>query len=142
VRVHYDGWSSQWDETVSTRQIRLVPPTPPESDYRAGEMVLVTVQGRIALAQVQQQLSQSVWRVHYDGFGPEAVEEVGVDRLRRQFAGISPHGVGEAVTVEVGGAGLPGKVIAILAADRWLVRVDGRGPDGDQEVGPSRIFAR
>jgi hypothetical protein len=137
--VHYEGWGPQWDETVSRGQVKLVPATPPESDYRAGEMVLVSVQGRIALAQVQQQLSHSVWRVHYDGFGPEAVEEVGVARLRRQFAGTSSYGVGEPVMVD---GAMPGHVIAILAADRWLVRMDGRGPDGDQEVGASRLSPR
>ena len=41
--------------------------------------------------------------------------------------------------VDVNGQALPGKVIAVSAADRWVVRFDSFGPQYDQEVSADRI---
>jgi hypothetical protein len=101
--------------------------------------VLVTYQNRLLLADIVTQVSADSWRVHYDGFGPEAGETVGPDRLRRPFSGQSAHAIGDALHVEVNGQALPAKVIAISAADHWVVRFDNYGPQYDQEVGADRI---
>lgn len=150
--IHYEGAGDQWNEPVGLDRIRATPggaaaaATPPANpglprDYRAGEKVLVTSQNRVLLADVLQQVAAEQWRVHYDGYGPEVAENVGPDRMRRQFVGMSPHAVGDAVQVDVSGQPLPAKVLALIAADRWLVRFDNFGAQYDQEVGPDRIRA-
>ena len=55
-------------------------------------------------------VSAETWRVHYDGFGPEAAENVGVDCIRRPFTGPSGHSAGEAVVVDVNGRSSPEKI--------------------------------
>ncbi len=145
--VHYTGFEDKWNEPVGAEQIRALPPgmMPPAAspgvprDYKAGEKVLVTAQSRTLLAEIVQQVGQDSWRVHYDGYGPEIAENVGPDRIRRPFVGMSPHNTGDAVLVDVSGQPLPGKVLALVAADKWLVRFDNFGAQYDQEVGPDRI---
>jgi Agenet domain len=138
--VGYDGYGTEWNEAVAQERIRTPGAPPPAArDYRAGEKVLVTSQGRTVLGDVVQWLALDQWRVHYDGYGPEASETVGPDRIRRPFQGASVHNAGDAVTVDVNGQAMPGKVIALAAADRWLVRYDGYGPQYDQEVGADRV---
>jgi hypothetical protein len=148
--IHYDGTSDQWNEVVGLDRIKTVsggaPGAPgvqagPPKDYRPGEKVLVTYQNRLLLADVVLQVSAETWRVHYDGFGPEAAENVAFERMRRPFSGPSGHAVGEALVVEANGQAMPAKVIAVSAADHWIVRFDGFGPEYDQEVGVERIRA-
>lgn len=140
VRVHYDGYGQEWDETLPLDRVRFQSEPPSFRDYRAGEVVLVSFQGRLALATIVDQISANVWRVHYDGYGSQAIEEVPGDRLRRPYPGTSSHGVGEAVAVHSGGSVRPAKVVAIVAQDRWLVRYDGYGPGYDEEVGAARLY--
>jgi hypothetical protein len=146
--VHYEGYGPEWDEQVGPERVRAVqqPGTtaggdgPMARDYRTGEKVLVRVQNRLLLADVVQQVSASVWRVHYDGYGPEVAENVGPERMRRPHSGVSARGLGQAIGVDVGGGRvMPGKVIAIVAVDRWVVRFDGFGPEYDQEVGADKV---
>lgn len=134
--VHYDNTGNEWNEAVGPDRIK---PMQAARDYRPGEKVLITYQNRLLLADVVMQVGPDAWRVHYDGFGPEAAENVGADRLRRPFAGTSAHAIGEGVLVEVNGQPLPAKVIALSSADHWLVRFDNFGPQYDQEVGADRI---
>lgn len=151
-KIHYDNYASEYDEVVGPDRIKTPSPgalgalgsllgTGPTNDFKPGEKVLVTYQGRLLLAEVIMQTGADQWRVHYDGWGPEAAETAGVDRIKRPFAGPSGHAAGEALLVDVGGQPLPAKVIAVSAADRWLVRFDGYGPQYDQEVGVDRIRA-
>jgi hypothetical protein len=148
--IHYDNTGNEWNEVVGLDRIKTATggapggpgaPPPPPRDYRPGEKVLVTYQNRLLLADVVQQVSADTWRVHYDGFGPEAAENAGFERMRRPFAGASGHAVGEALVVEANGQALPAKVLAVSAADHWIVRFDGFGPEYDQEVGVDRIRA-
>jgi hypothetical protein len=143
--VHYDNSSDQYNEAVGPDRIRSMGSAGAAGaaarDYRVGEKVLVTSQNRQLLADVVQQVGQDQWRVHYDGYGPEVAENVGPDRMRRPFAGASPHAVGASVVVDVNGQSVPAKVLALIAADRWLVRFDNFGPQYDQEVGPDRLRA-
>jgi hypothetical protein len=137
--VHYDNTGNEWNEPVGADRIKALPGAGPARDYKPGERVLVTYQGHLMVADIVMQSAADGWRVHYDGFGPEAGETVGADRLRRPFAGPSAHAVGEALMVEVNGQPLPAKVLALSAADRWVVRFDGFGPQYDQEIGEGRI---
>ena len=129
--IHYDNTGDEWNEPVGPERIQ-VPGTPNLArDYRPGEKILVEGQGRVALADVVQQVGPDAWRVHYDGFGAETGENVGPDRMRRAFAGASPHVLGEGLLVDVNGTVLPAKVIAVVDQDHWLVRFDNFGPQYD-----------
>ncbi len=139
--VAYDGFGPQWNEAVGTDRIKAAAAAAPAVDYRPGEKVLVTAQGRLALGDVMQQVAATAWRVHYDGYGPEAVENVTADRLQRPFAGASAHVVGEPVLIDANGQTLPAKVLAVSAQDRWIVRFDGYTPQYDQEVRLDRIHS-
>lgn len=142
--VSYDGAGPQYNEAVGLDRIHTLgaggAPVVPR-DYHVGEKVLVMSQNRVLLGDVVQQVSNVAWRVHYDGYPPEAMEYVGADRLRRPFAGLSSHAVGEAVLVDVNGQTLPARILALSAADRWIVRYDGYGAQYDQEIGESRLRA-
>jgi hypothetical protein len=135
--IHYDNTADTWNEVVGPDRIKGAGAA--ARDYKPGDKVLVTYQGRTLLADVVMQVGADSWRVHYDGWGPEAAENVGPDRIRRPFTATSAHAVGEALTVDVNGQPMPGKVIAATAPDKWLVRFDGYDARYDQEVGADRI---
>ncbi len=141
--VHYDNTGTEWNEAVGPDRVKPLSAGAggPARDYHAGEKVLVTYQQRLLFADVVTQVSAESWRVHYDGFGAEAGETVGPDRLRRPFTGASGHAPGESVMVDVKGQLVAGKVLAASAADHWLVRFEAFGPQYDQEVGIDRIRA-
>ncbi len=138
--VGYDGFGPQWNEPVGMDRIKTGSAVA-AVDYHVGDKVVATSQGHLMLGDILQQVSAGTWRVHYDGYGPEAVENVTEDRLARPFLGVSAHAVGEAVMVEANGQTLPAKVIAATAQSRWLVRFDGYNPQYDQEVRAERIHA-
>jgi hypothetical protein len=142
--IHYDNYGNEFNEVVGPDRLKTAgggPGAGPAHDYKPGDKVLVTYQGRLLVADVAVQVTPESWKVHYDGWGPEASETVGPDRVRRPFTGTSAHAVGEALIVDVNGQALPGKVIAASAADRWIVRFDGYGAQYDQEVGVDRLRA-
>lgn len=136
--VAYDGYGPQWNEPVGMDRIKAGAAVAP-AGFLPGDKVLVTSQGRIVLGDVVAQVGAGTWRVHYDGYGPEAAESVTEDRIQRPFLGLSAHAVGEAVLVDANGQTLPAKVIAASAQNRWIVRFDGFNPQYDQEVKPERI---
>ena len=140
--VHYDNTADVWNETVGMDRLKpLGAGADPSREYHPGEKVLVSYQNRLLLGEVVSSVSAEVWRVHYDGFGPEAAENVPVARIRRPFTGPSGHAVGESVTVDVNRQAVAAKVLAVSAADRWVVRFEKYGPEYDQEVGVDRIRA-
>ncbi len=141
LMVRYEGYGPEWNEAVPPARVRAAPAAAGAADYRVGEKVLVVVQGKQLLADVVAQSGPAEWRVHYDGYGPEVAENVKPDRLRRPFVGATAHPLGEPVSVDVGGRHLPARVLAATAADRWLVRFDGFGPEYDQEVNADRFRA-
>jgi hypothetical protein len=138
--VAYDGFGPQWNEAVGMDRIKAGAATA-AVDYHPGDKVVVASQGHLMLGDVLQQVAAGTWRVHYDGYGPEAAENVASDRIHRPFLGVSAHPVGESVMVEANGQTLPAKVIAVTAQSRWLVRFDGYNPQYDQEVTLERIHA-
>ena len=140
--VHYDNYGNEFNEVVGPDRLKTGAAgamAGPARDYKPGEKVLVTYQGRLLLADVAVQVGADAWKIHYDGWGPEASETVGPDRVRRPFTGPSGHAVGEALAVDVNGQALPCKVIAASATDRWIVRFDAYSAQYDQEVGVDRI---
>jgi hypothetical protein len=137
--VAYDGFGPQWNEAVGMDRIKAGDAAAPAASYSAGDKVLVTAQGRLVLGEVVQQVAATAWRVHYDGYGPEAVENLTADRLKRPFLGASAHPTGEAVMVEANGQVLPAKILAASAQNRWIVRFDGFNPQYDQEIGAEKI---
>jgi Agenet domain len=143
--VHYDNTGNEWNEAVGPDRIKPLAAGAsaggPARDYHAGEKVLVSYQNRLLFADVVTQVSADSWRVHYDGYGTEAGETVGPERLRRPFVGTTGHAVGESVTVDVNGQSVAGKVLAASSADHWVVRFEAFGPQYDQEVGIDRIKA-
>jgi hypothetical protein len=141
VLVHYEGMPAEWDEDVAFERVRSRPGASPAApEYKVGELVLVSTQNRLFLAEVAQQIDAGTFKLHYQGFGPETVENVPVARIQKPFGGATAHQVGAAVLVDVGQPQpAPAKVLAAVAADKWLVRFDGAGPQYDQVIGTERI---
>jgi Agenet domain len=138
--VHYDNTGNEWNEAVGPDRIKPLG-SAAGPDYHPGDKVLVTYQNRLLLGDVVLQVSADAWRVHYDGYGPEAAENVAPERMRRPFAGPSGHAVGESIMVDVKGQSVAGKVLAASSPDHWVVRFEAFGPQYDQEVGVDRIKA-
>lgn len=140
VLVHYEGAPAEYDEDVPFERVRSRPGAEPASaEYKSGEEVLVSSQNRLYVAEVRQQLEGGNYRVRYSGYGPEAVENVPADRIQRLFTGTTVFPVGTPVQITAGAQAYPGKVIAAVRADQWIVRLDNAGPEYDQIVGPDRI---
>jgi hypothetical protein len=111
LRVHYDGFSEDWDEVVPATRVlaRLssapgpAPPGPapshkarsktspssstaqlPASVYRVGDRVRVEWHGSIYPATIVTVLGDDRYRVHYESFGNEWDEDVGLGRIQRK----------------------------------------------------------
>ena len=104
-RVHYIGYSEEWDETIPGTRLRGMlegpPPTnivpqrggpgsnPPKSDasrpsfFREGDRVRVEWHRSVYGATIIEVLESERYRVHYDGYGSEWDEVVGLERIRR-----------------------------------------------------------
>jgi hypothetical protein len=143
VLVHYEGAPAEYDEDVPFDRVRSRPEAAAAaapSEYKSGETVLVSAQNRMYLAEVRQQIDANTYRVRFSGYGPETVDNVTADRLQRPFTGVTAFPVGTPVQVIAGGPQTyPGKVIAAVRQDQWIVRLDNAGPEYDQIVGPDRI---
>ena len=93
-RVHYDGWSSSWDETVTSDRIRgtvgsaAPPPTntvataPPTGGYKTGDGVMVLWGGKVWPARIIGTPGGDRYRVHYDGWSSSWDETVHVSRIK------------------------------------------------------------
>jgi hypothetical protein len=106
-RVHYDGFSEDWDETVPATRIRgrlstspggVAPaakarvhasasasaaPSPP-SVYRLGDRVRVEWHGSMYPATIIAVLGDDRYRVHYEGYGEEWDEDILMSRIQRK----------------------------------------------------------
>lgn len=104
-RVHYIGYSEEWDENVPGTRIRgrVTGPIPtnivpqrggpfassttstsaPPSFYRVGDRVRVEWHRSVYNATIVSVLGSERYRVHYDGYGSEWDEDIGLDRIRR-----------------------------------------------------------
>ena len=140
VLIHYEGLPADWDEDVIFDRVRSRPvAAPPAPEYKAGDAVLVNVQNRLVLAEVVAPDGQG-FRIHYNGFGPEAVQTLPAAQLAKPFNGPTAHPAGTPVIVELGGPQpFPAKVLAAVTADKWLIRIDNAGPQYDQVIDATRI---
>jgi len=108
-RVHYDGFSEDWDETVPATRIRgrlsttpgaVAPaaankararasasasaaPLPP-SVYRLGDRVRVEWHGSLYPATIVAVLGDDRYRVHYESYGDEWDEDIPMSRIQRK----------------------------------------------------------
>jgi hypothetical protein len=107
--VHYDGYSDDWDEEVPVARIHgrlsmtpvtgpaakaapvraradasASPDAGPRSVYREGERVRVEWHGSLYPATIMGVLGDDRYRVHYEGYGSEWDEDVGLNRIQRK----------------------------------------------------------
>jgi hypothetical protein len=100
LKVHYDGYDAIWDEVVSRDRIKgyvegnVVHPEPPPkvrqkamsaaqtNVYRIGDRVRVEWRGQMYPAQVTAIVGQERYRIHYEGYGNEWDETVGLNRIQ------------------------------------------------------------
>jgi hypothetical protein len=106
--VHYDGYSEDWDELIPISRIRgrlsmtpvsgpatkpalprpktdaSIPDAGPRSVYREGERVRVEWHGSMYPATIIGVLGDDRYRVHYEGYGNEWDEDVGLNRIQRK----------------------------------------------------------
>jgi hypothetical protein len=99
-KVHYDGYDDVWDESVPKSRIKgfrqgnEVRPEPPAkvrakaleaaqtNTYRVGDQVRVEWSGRFYNAQIIEVVGKERYRVHYEGYGSEWDENVGLSRMQ------------------------------------------------------------
>ncbi len=100
VKVHYDGYDTVWDEVISRDRIRgpveghVVHPEPPAkvrakavaasqtNVYKLGDRVRVEWHGQLYPAVITAIVGQEKYRIHYEGYGPEWDETVGLPRIQ------------------------------------------------------------
>ena len=99
-KIHYVGYDDAWDETVPKSRIKglrtgnEVPPDPPSkvrqkameaaqtNTYRVGDHVRVEWKDRLYPAQIVDVVGKERYKVHYEGYGKEWDEIVGLNRLQ------------------------------------------------------------
>jgi hypothetical protein len=99
-KVHYDGYDTIWDEVVARERVRgmvegnVVHPEPPAkvrgkalqaaqtNVYKMGDRVRVEWHGQTYPAIVTGIVGQERYRIHYEGYGPEWDETVGLARIQ------------------------------------------------------------
>jgi hypothetical protein len=99
-KVHYDGYDDVWDEVVLRDRIKglvegnVVQPEPPAkvrakaiqaaqtNVYKLQDRVRVEWHGQIYPAFIAGIVGPERYRIHYDGYGPEWDETVGLSRIQ------------------------------------------------------------
>jgi hypothetical protein len=112
--VHYDGYSDDWDESIPATRIRgrlsssptqggadppaktrtrpgasasasgSAAPRPLSVLYRTGDRVRVEWHGSVYSATIINALGDDRYRVHYDNYGNEWDEDIGLNRIQRK----------------------------------------------------------
>ncbi|MFO0550354.1 MAG: hypothetical protein U0271_18310 [Polyangiaceae bacterium] len=99
-KVHFDGYDDVWDDVVPKTRIKGFRrgdeprPEPPAkvrqkaleaaktNTYRINDMIRVEWNGRFYPAQIIDVVGKEKYRVHYEGYGPEFDENVGLSRIQ------------------------------------------------------------
>lgn len=99
-RVHFDGYEDDWNQDVTKSRIKGFRkgneprPEPPakvrakaleaaqSNTYRVGDVVRAEWQGRYYAAQIIEVVGKERYRVHYEGYGSEWDETVGLSRIQ------------------------------------------------------------
>jgi len=98
-KVHYDGYDNVWDEVVTRERIKgpvegtpVHPEPPPKvrakgaaaaatNVYKVGDRVRVDWHGQMYPAVITSIVGQERYRVHYEGYGTEWDETIGLNRI-------------------------------------------------------------
>jgi hypothetical protein len=101
-KVHFDGYDAIWDETFTRDKIKgfvegtPVSPEPPEkvrakamqavekNIYKIGDSVKVEWHGTMYPARVIGIVGTEKYRIHYEGYGNEWDETVGLSRIQQK----------------------------------------------------------
>ena len=99
-KVHYIGYDEAWDESIPKSRVKGVrtgkeiQPDPPAkvrqkaleaaqtNTYRVGDHVRVEWKDRLYPAQIVDVVGKERYKVHYDGYGSEWDEIVGLNRIQ------------------------------------------------------------
>jgi hypothetical protein len=99
-KVHFEGYEDSWDEVVPKSRVkgpktgdepRVEPPTKVRAKaleaaktntYKVGDHVRVEWHGKYYPATVVEIMGKEQYRVHYEGYGPEWDENVGLARVQ------------------------------------------------------------
>jgi hypothetical protein len=99
-KVHYEGFDDIWDEEVPKSRLKgfrtgtEIRPEPPAkvrqkaleaaqtNTYRVGDHVRVDWRGKLYPAQIVSVIGKEKYRVHFDGYGSEFDEDVGLARIQ------------------------------------------------------------
>lgn len=99
-KVHYDGYDEIWDEVVLRARIKgtvegtVIPPEPPAkvrakalqaaqtNIHKIGDRVRVEWHGQMYPAVITGIVGQERYRIHYEGYGSEWDETVGLSRIQ------------------------------------------------------------
>src|SRR5262245_9433905 len=100
LKGHYDGYDAVWDEVVGRERIKgyvegnVVHPEPPPkvrqkamsaaqtNVYKIGDRVRVEWHGQMYPATITAIVGQERYRIHYEGYGNEWDETVGLNRIQ------------------------------------------------------------
>jgi hypothetical protein len=133
--------------------------------YRVGEYVWVEWEGRNYPAYIIEKKGETRYRVHFDGYEARWDEDVTLDRIKGRITGpvaappapdkvaraagapkasssaepVSPYKVGDRVRVKWRGSLYTATVLAVVAADRFLVHYEGHENAWDEVVPLDRI---
>lgn len=99
-KIHYDGYDPIWDEVILRDRIRgivegnVVHPEPPAkvrakalqaaqtNVFKVGDRVRVEWHGQMYSAAITAIVGQERYRIHYEGYGAEWDETVGLSRIQ------------------------------------------------------------
>ena len=99
-KVNFEGYDAVWDEVVPRDRIRgiaegnVVHPEPPPKVrakalqaaqtnlYKVSDRVRVDFHGQMYTAVITAIVGQERYRIHYEGYGPEWDETVGLSRIQ------------------------------------------------------------
>jgi len=99
-KVHYDGYDPIWDEVIPRDRVRglvegnVVHPEPPAkvrakalqaaqtNVFKTGDRVRVEWHGQMYPSVITAVVGQERYRIHYEGYGPEWDETVGLSRIQ------------------------------------------------------------
>lgn len=99
-KIHYDGYDDIWDEVIPRTRIKglvegdVIQPEPPAkvrakalqaaqtNVHKIGDRVRVEWHGQMYQGLITGIVGQERYRVHYDGYGPEWDETVGLSRIQ------------------------------------------------------------
>jgi hypothetical protein len=143
-QIHYDGWSSRWDEPVGPARIAPFgsPPPGPQAGIGGGAafavvgvMVVVVIAVIVWLGISTRSSAPSAYA------SPATVSYDGVPSGARPFDP-SVASVGDPVWVSWNGTWYPSTIVAVESSTSFRIHYDGWSDSSDESVGIDRLYAR